>query len=157
MQQEIYIHISSFEKWEFLEKLPGIWKKAFKEKTIKSGFADHGILLLNYKPIIEHLKKKLPSEAELQIWTGDRKADGSTPTPPPSPSSISSSPKTLGKLWHHIYKACEAMAELDKANQTMSPKLKKNIGKIFSGSLIQAESGTQYKDYLTHLHHSARH
>ena len=49
------------------------------------------------------------------------------------------------------------MTELDEANQTMSPKLMKNISKIFSGSLIQAESGTQFKDDLTHLHHSARH
>ena len=49
------------------------------------------------------------------------------------------------------------MTELDEANRTMSPKLMKNIGKTFPGSLIQAESGTQYKDDLTHLHHSARH
>ena len=48
------------------------------------------------------------------------------------------------------------MTELDEANQTMSPKLMKNISKIFSGSLVQAESSTQYKDDLTHLCQSAR-
>lgn len=147
---------SSFEKREFLEKLPDIRKKAFKEKTVKSGFADRGILPLNYKPVIECLKKKLPPDTELQIWTGDKKADGSTPTPPSTPSSNSSPPKTLSKLRLHINKAYEAMAELDEASQTMSPKLMKNISKIFSGSLVQAESSAQYKDDLTHLRHSAR-
>ena len=34
------------------------------------------------------------------------------------------------------------MAELDNYNQAMFPKFMKNIGKIFSGSLTQAESGT---------------
>ena len=36
----------------------------------------------------------------------------------------------------------------------MSPRLEKNIGKIFSGSLTQAESNAQYKDDLTQLHQS---
>ena len=146
----------SFEKREFLQNLPGIRKKAFKSQTIKSGFADCGIIPFKPDPIIERLKNKLPPEPELQMWTGDRKADGSTPTPPPTPSSNSSSPMTLQKLRHHIYKAYEAMAEFDKTNQAMSPKLMKNIGKIFSGSLTQAEYGAQYKDDLTHLRQSAR-
>ena len=145
-----------FEKREFLQRLSGIRQKTFKSWTIISGFADCGINPFKPDPIIERLKNKLPPEPELQIWTGDRKADGSTPTPPSTPSSDSSSPKNLHKLRHHIYKACEAMAEFDKTNQVMSPKLVKNISKIFSGSLTQAESGAQYKDDLTHLRQSAR-
>lgn len=104
--------------------------------------------------IIKRLESRLPPEPELQIWTGDKKADGNTPTPPSTPSSSSSSPKTLDKLRHYINKAQEAMAELD--NQAMSSKLMKNIDKIFSGSLTQAESGAQYKDDLTYLRQSTQ-
>lgn len=83
--------------------------------------------------IVKCLESYLPPEPELQIWTGDKKADGNTPTPPLTPSSSSSSLKTINKLQHYINKAQEAIAALD--NQAMSPKLVKNIGKIFSESL----------------------
>src|SRR5699024_2213094 len=71
-----------FEKREFLQKLPGIQQKTFKSQTTISGFTDRGIILFNPEPIIQHLKAKvLPDlEPELQIWTGDRKTDDSTPT-----------------------------------------------------------------------------
>lgn len=144
----------SFGKVEFLQHLPKIRQKAFKSQTILSGFKDCGILPWNPDPIIKRLESCLLPEPELQIWTGDKKTDGSTPTPPPTPSSSSSSPKTLDKLRHYINKAQEAIADLDEANRIMSPKLEKNIGKIFSGSLTQAESSAQYKDDLTQLRQS---
>ena len=151
-QQGPYIH--PFGKVEFLQHLPKIRQKAFKSQTILSGFRDCGIMPFNPDLIIKRLESRLPPEPELQIWTGDKKADGNTPTPPSTPSSSSSSPKTLDKLRHYINKAQEAMAELD--NQAMSSKLMKNIDKIFSGSLTQAESGAQYKDDLTYLRQSTQ-
>lgn len=146
---------TSFGKVELLQELPKIRQKTFKAQTILSGFKDRGIMPINPDPIIQCLESKLPEESELQIWTGDKKADGNTPTPPPTPSSASSSPKTLDKLRHYIHKTQEAMAALNEANQTMSPSVIRNIGKIFSGSLTQAESGAQYKDDLTQLRQSA--
>ena len=82
----------------------------------------------NPDPIIKHLESCLLPEPELQIWTGDKKADGSTPAP--TPSSSSSSPKTLDKLRHYINKAQEAISEIDEANQILSLRLEKNISNI---------------------------
>lgn len=50
---------------------------------------------INPDLIIKHLESHLPPEPELQIWTGDKKADRSTPTPPSTPSSSSSYQKPL--------------------------------------------------------------
>ena len=43
MDEAVRYRYKDFNKYKFLQHLPNIWKNAFKNHTIISGFEDHGI------------------------------------------------------------------------------------------------------------------
>lgn len=146
----------AFEKRQFLEELPGIRRNTFKSQTIKSGFAERGIYPFNPDPTLETLEKRMIPVPDLQIWTGDRDAEGNSPPPPSTPSSDASSPKNIQKLRHHISKAERSLGEIKHIVNNASPGLTNRIEKVFSGSLMQAELRAQHEDDLDSFHLAAK-
>lgn len=153
--QQLY---NTFEKREFLDHLPSIRQKALKSHTIQTGFRERGIYPLKPELVIDALDKHCVPIPDIEIWDGGRDATGKSHTPPPTPSSDASSPKTIQKLRHHVNKVQEALAKLEGGNKDgeFTPKLKKHIGKVFSGGLTQAERGAQFEHHLDGINQSAK-
>ena len=68
-----------FQKREFLEALPGIRTKAFKTRTVQSGFSDRGIWPYDPAPILKALEKRVVPIPDIRM-----EISGSTPSPEPS-------------------------------------------------------------------------
>jgi hypothetical protein len=78
-------------------------------------------------------------------------------TPPPSSSPTSSPPETIQKLRQSINKVKDAMGEFEEQLDAINPKFTKRLGRIFKGSLIQAELGAQRADDIEHILRNREH
>ena len=91
---------NTFKRWEFLEKLPSIWQKAFTGKTIWSSFKSCGLHPFNLSSVIDLLKEKMIKDdtPPIEIWYGEGGGPTGSPVRSNTPSSITSSPKSLQHL-----------------------------------------------------------
>lgn len=136
--------LDTFERREYLEALPDIQRNAFKSRTIRSSFRRCGLWPFNPSIVLDKLKAKIGSSTpEMEIWHGE--GGGPHGTPPKSPSSTSSSPKTLQNLCRSIDKVQATLGEFGGALDAMSPNLTQNIEQIFSGSIHQAEFNVMHQ------------
>lgn len=135
---------NTFEQQEFLEALPDIQVKAFTSRTIRSSFRHCGLWPFRPSVVLDPLRVKFRSPSpEMEFWYGED--GGPHGTSSRSPSSNSSSPKTLQNLRRSINKTKAALDEFGDALDSISPKLNQKIQQIFSGSLHQAKSNAMHQ------------
>ena len=118
----------TFERREFLAKLPSLRQRTFSGRTIKSSFKSCGIFSFDPSIVLDPLKRKLPLDNEnpLEMWFGE----GNGPTGSPKstiPSSITSSPKTLQRFQKDIKKVQRGLDGIEEALDSLSLHLKGQI------------------------------
>ena len=148
----------TFERQEFLEKLPSIWQKTFTGKTIQSSFKSCGLYPFNPSSIIDLLKKKMIKEdtPPIEIWYGEGGGPTGSPVRSNTPSSITSSPKSLQRLQKDIRKVQKGLSGIQETLDVLSPNLKVQIDHVFSGGLHQAEANAHREEQVDRLLESAR-
>ncbi len=148
----------TFERREFLEKLPSIRQKTFTGKTIQSSFKSCGLYPFNPSSIIDLLKKKMIKEdtPPIEIWYGEGGGPTGSPVRSNTPSSITSSPKSLQRLQKDIRKVQKGLSGIQETLDVLSPNLKVQIDHVFSGGLHQAEANAHREEQVDRLLESAR-
>ena len=148
----------TFERQEFLEKLPSIWQKTFTGKTIQSSFKSCGLYPFNPSSIIDLLKKKMIKEntPPIEIWYGEGGGPTGSPVRSNTPSSITSSPKSLQRLQKDIRKVQKGLSGIQETLDVLSPNSKVQIDHVFSGGLHQAEANAHREEQVDRLLESAR-
>lgn len=123
--------VPATDKADFLRDLPEIRLQTFKQRTIRSAFADRGIYPLNSAKIIDPLVKARSPTPTLKGWEQD--------TPPPGSSSTNSPPGTIRTLRRSIKKA-----EVFLDNQPgLDESFTRWLGRLFQSSLETAELASQ--------------
>lgn len=123
--------------------------QTFKDRTIRSSFIDRGIYPLKPEVVIDPLKEALPSIPVLKIHKGTPEAPEGTP--PLSSSATNSPPQTLPKLRRHVNKINRTITKLKEQIDAIDPKMTKQLGNIFEGSLVQAELNAQREDDIQRI------
>jgi hypothetical protein len=122
-----------FDKNDFFHALHDIRQQAFTPRMIRSGFTRCGIW---------PLRKTIDSNPKDIIDMPEEEEDiRSSPT-----TSYISPPKTAPKLRKRIEKFQKRLDEAD-----LSPSKTRQLNKILSGSLIQAELGAQFANDIEHF------
>ena len=148
----------TFERQEFLEKLPSIQQKTFTGKSIQSSFKSCGLYPFNPSFIIDLLKKKMIKEdtPPIEIWYGEGGGPTGSPVRSNTPSSITSSPKSLQRLQKDIRKVQKGLSGIQETLDVLSPNIKVQIDHVFSGGLHQAEANAHREEQVDRLLESAR-
>ena len=148
----------TFERREFLEKLPSIRQKTFTGKTVRSSFKSCGLHPFNPSSVTDLLKKKMVKDdtPPIEIWYGEGGGPTGSPVRSNTPSSITSSPKTLQRFQKDIRKVQKGLAGIQETLDTLTPNLKKQIDHVFSGGLHQAESNANREEQIDRLLESAK-
>jgi hypothetical protein len=128
------------DKADFLRDIPQIRMQTFKQRTIRSAFADRGIYPYNPQKVIQPLLDQKSPTPELQIWDGN--------TPPPASSSTNSPPHTIRTLRRSINKAQNVLQASSELNQSLIRRL----DRIFQSSIENAELAAQTQaDIAQHI------
>ena len=136
------------EKRDFMRDIYGIRLQAFKDRTIRSSFADRGIYPFKPKVVLDPLKEALPSIPVLKIHES---------TPPLSSSATNSPPQTVQKLRRYVRKVKDGLEKIEEQLDIISPKMTKRLGHIFEGSLVQAELNAQREDDIQRILRNREH
>jgi hypothetical protein len=113
-------------KSEFLQVIGPVREKAFNQRIIREAFKDRGIWPVNGSKIVDNLAaeafERIP---DIYAPDLDMPSTPSTPSRPPSSSSIDiSPPKTIQALKRN-------QAKLSKHADILTPKLQRNLEQIF--------------------------
>jgi hypothetical protein len=139
---------STGDKRDFLRGIQAVREQTFKPKTIRHAFAERGIYPVKPELVVDPLyRRRIPSiDIEFHI--------GSTPPPPSSPTTIGSSPPdTVHRLRKGIEKVEKSLQDIKDILDAESPQLRKRLGRVFRGSLIQAELNAQREADVKRLLH----
>ncbi|KAF7183831.1 hypothetical protein CNMCM7691_004253 [Aspergillus felis] len=120
-------------KSEFLRMIGPVREKAFNQRIIREAFKDRGIWPVN---------SKIADDLAIQLWEQipdiyapdlDKMTPSTPPSRPPSSSSIDiSPPQTIQALKRN-------QAKLSKHADLLTPKLQRNLDRIFEHNQIAAE------------------
>jgi hypothetical protein len=132
-------------KSEFLRVIGPVREKAFNQRIIREAFKDRGIwpVAVDGGKIVENLANQVVIP---DIYTPD--LPGSTPSPPPTAISSSSvditPPKTIQALEKN-------QAKLSKHVDLLTPKLQRNLQRIFEHNRIAAEHLSMANDTIIQI------
>lgn len=123
----------SVGKSEFLRVIGPVRERSFNQRIIRESFKERGIWTVNGSQVVNNLANQLPELAELAA--PDLRAYGET-TPPPtalSPPSVDiTPPETVQALERN-------QAKLSKHADLFTPKLQRNLERIFEHNRIATE------------------
>jgi hypothetical protein len=141
-------------KSEFLRVIGQVREKAFNQRIIREAFKDRGIWPVNGSKIVDNLTAKaelwerIPDiyAPDLDEYLNQAKTTPSTPpSRPPSSSSIDISPsKTIQALKKN-------QAKLSKHADLFTPKLQRNLERIFHHNQIAVENLAIVNDTITQI------
>jgi hypothetical protein len=145
---------STFDKVDFLYELKGFRTRALTQRTNRKGYSDRGIWPLNPDLITSKLRDKYGSDDEdvLQIYNGD---EAPSPEIRSSPTNASfSPPDTAYDLQKRIKKVEKKLENLSEK----SSSIRRDLTKIFRGSLSQAHIRHQHESHINRLitHHERK-
>ena len=130
-------------KSEFLRVIGPVREKTFNQRTIRGAFKDRGIWPVNGSKIVDNLT--------IQAWEqipDIYMPDLSTPSPPPTAISSSSveisPPRTIQDLEKN-------QAKLSKHADLLTPKLQRNLQRIFEHNRIAAENLTMANETISQI------
>jgi hypothetical protein len=133
-------------KSEFLRVIGPVREKAFNQRIIREAFKDRGIWPVNGSKIVDNLAaeafERIP---DIYAPDLDMPSTPSTPSHPPSSSSIDiSPPKTIQALKRN-------QAKLSKHADILTPKLQRNLERIFEHNRIAAEHLAMANDTISQI------
>lgn len=95
-------------------------------------------------------------EGHLEIWFGEGGGPTGSPVRSNTPSSITSSPKTLQRFQRDVKKVQRGLNDIQEALTTISPNFKEQINRVLSGGLHQAEANAHCEEEVDRLLTTAR-
>jgi hypothetical protein len=121
-------------------------EKAFNQRIIREAFKDRGIWPVNGSKIVDDLAAKAYEQIpDIYAPDLDMPSTPSTPSHPPSSSSIDiSPPKTIQALKRN-------QAKLSKHADMLTPKLQWNLERIFEYNRIAAEHLAMANDTISQI------
>lgn len=145
---------STFDKCDFLYELKGFRTRALTQRTNRKGFSERGIHPFNPDLITSKLRDKYGSDDEdvLQIYDGD---EAPLPDISSSPTNASFSPPDTA---YNLQKRIKGVEKKLQNISEESSSIRRDLTKIFRGSLSQAHIRHQHESHINRLitHHERK-
>jgi hypothetical protein len=136
-------------KAEFLRAIGPVRSKAFNQRIIRESFKDRGIYPVNASKVLSKLSNgwdDIPDLIAPDLPTNY--SPGYTPSPPPANLSSSSVENTPPKSTKALQKN---QAKLSKYADLLTPKLQRNLERIFHHNRIAVDHLTMANDTITQI------